>query len=288
MAAVLRATDVWAARRRRVGELRARYGFARQLLDFYGALLGVQEAAFVEAQSDSPSGDSLLAYISETVVARVVDVTVAAGPDRLRADVLRLVQAGDAPGVVRAWMDGDAQHPVERFLARASLQPVLEALGPDAGAVCRGTRDAHHCPSCGGPPQLSFFAIASEDLATGPRRLLCARCGTSWGYARMTCAGCGEDASARLIVFSERGTASGERGSVIRGLPGDPPAAAHRPVFPHLRIEACSSCRHYLLNIDLGADPAAIPEVDELSAVPLDLYAREHGYAKIVTNLMGF
>jgi formate dehydrogenase maturation protein FdhE len=43
-----------------------------------------------------------------------------------------------------------------------------------------------------------------------------------------------------------------------------------------------------LLNVDLLADPAAVPLVDEMSALPLDLYAREKGFAKITPNLMGF
>jgi len=34
--AVKTSTEVWAERRRRVAELRARRGFVRQLLDFYG------------------------------------------------------------------------------------------------------------------------------------------------------------------------------------------------------------------------------------------------------------
>jgi FdhE protein len=55
-----------------------------------------------------------------------------------------------------------------------------------------------------------------------------------------------------------------------------------------MRIEACDSCRQYLLNIDLAADPAAVPVTDELAALPLDLYARERGFSKITPNLMGF
>jgi len=90
------------------------------------------------------------------------------------------------------------------------------------------------------------------------------------------------------MFFSEHGTTSGERGSVVRGLPAGPAAAHHTSVFPHIRIEACDSCRHYLLGVDLAAEPAAVPLVDEMSAIPLDLFARERGYSKITTNLMGF
>jgi FdhE protein len=151
--------------------------------------------------------------------------------------------------------------------------------------------DKQHCPACGGLPQLSYFAIASEDLAAGGRFLLCARCQTSWGFARMTCPGCGEDSSARLSIFSEEGATSGERGSVVRGLQGklgDPIQPQLAPTLPHVRIEACESCRQYLLSIDLAADPSAVPEVDELCALPLDVYARERGFSKIIPNLMGF
>ena len=60
------------------------------------------------------------------------------------------------------------------------------------------------------------------------------------------------------------------------------------PVFPHLRVEGCTGCGRYLIDVDLGRDPAAVPEVDELVALPLDLYASEHSLSKITPNLMGF
>jgi hypothetical protein len=289
MAVAVAGTEVWEQRRRRVAELRVRHGFARQLLDFYGALLAVQEKTFVQAGQDAPPAAGLIAYVAEAVFPAVVDVGLAMGPDRLRADVVQRLEVGDARDILHRWMRGDEQHVVDRFLARASLGPVLEALGAAvARAVCEGPRDPQHCPECGGSPQLSWSAAPRDDLATGRRRLLCARCGAGWGYSRMTCAGCGEADSAKLKVFSEHGTTSGERGAVVRGLPAGPVAAEHRAVFPHMRIEACDSCRRYLLSIDLLSDPHAVPVVDELAALPLDLYAREQGYSKIVTNLMGF
>lgn len=288
MAVAITATNVWVRRRHRVGELRVRHGFARQLLDFYGALLSVQERAYHEAGAASPPAASLASYVAEVVVPSVLDVSVSTGPERMRSELIDRLETEDPRQIVERWIQGEDQSVVDRFLARASLGPVLEAADADVRAGCRGPRDARHCPECGGPPQLSYFAPAQEDLATGPRRLLCARCGASWGYARMTCAGCGEDSSAKLTIFSELGTASGERGSVVRGLPHGNAQAQHPAVFPHMRVEACESCRRYLLSIDLASDPQAVPLVDELAAIPLDLYARDRGFTKITTNLMGF
>ena len=286
--AVAIAGTVWMERRRRVSELRVKQGFVRQLLDFYGALLGVQEKAAADATSAAPSPADLSAFIAEVVAPGVIDVSVASGPERLRTQLLDRLEIEHPQPIVQGWIDGEEQPMVDRFFARACLEPVLEALGTPARAACRGVRDACHCPECGGPPQVSFFAPAQDDLASGPRVLLCARCAATWTYARMTCAGCGETESAKLTILSEHGTTSGERGSVVRGLPGGAAPVQHPAVFPHMRIDACETCHRYLLNVDLAIDAAAVPVVDEMAAIPLDLVARERGYSKITTNLMGF
>jgi len=92
--------------------------------------------------------------------------------------------------------------------------------------------------------------------------LECCRCGESWVHQRMTCAGCGEQTTAKLPIFT------------------DPDR------FPHLRADACETCRRYMITVDLRKEPEAVPVVDELVALPLDLYAQERGFAKIVPNLM--
>jgi formate dehydrogenase maturation protein FdhE len=288
-AAVAAGAPVWTSRRRRTAHLRGRYGFARELLDFYGALLGVQEQAYEEAIIAKPSAGELVAYVAEMVVPSVMNVSISAGPQKLRDAMMRQLGTG-AREIVAAWIRGEDQALVDRYLARASVGPVLEAF-PEAAASCIGVHDKRHCPQCGGPPQLSYFALANEDLAAGGRFLVCARCHDTWGYARMTCPGCGEDSSSRLPIFGEEGTASGESGSVVRGLQGKLSVnggSEHSPLFRHIRIEACDTCRTYLLSIDLASDPAAVPIVDELAALPLDLYARERGLSKITPNLMGF
>jgi formate dehydrogenase maturation protein FdhE len=52
-------------------------------------------------------------------------------------------------------------------------------------------------------------------------------------------------------------------------------------------VDACDTCGGYLLTVDLRRAPGAVPIVDELAAMPLDLYAREQGKHKLVPNLMG-
>jgi formate dehydrogenase maturation protein FdhE len=55
-----------------------------------------------------------------------------------------------------------------------------------------------------------------------------------------------------------------------------------------LRIAGCETCRRYLIEVDMAQDTGAVPEVDELAALPLDLYAADQGLTKVTPNLMGF
>ena len=120
-----------------------------------------------------------------------------------------------------------------------------------------------HCPKCGGLPQLSYFAVSGEALVSGPRYLVCSRCANNWIFSRMTCAGCGESNGSKLPIFQEQ------------------------EQLPHARVDGCQTCRKYLLTFDLRRDTRAVPIVDEIAALPLDLYARDQGLTKITPNLMG-
>src|SRR5260370_13217398 len=82
MAAVT--TGTYTDRRRRTEGLRHRHAFAREPLDFYGALLGVQEQAYEGAISARPPAHDLVAYTAEVVVPAVVDASLPAGPAMLR------------------------------------------------------------------------------------------------------------------------------------------------------------------------------------------------------------
>ncbi|HEV2282155.1 MAG TPA: formate dehydrogenase accessory protein FdhE [bacterium] len=287
----------WAARRARADVLRERYPFAREPLALYRALVDVQESAWSAARLDPPRGADVAGYVADRVLPGVIDVSAAAGPKTL-ADLLRAQFAGasiPARGeMIRRWLDGEERAPVERYLARASAGPVLEALGERAGDACgsggRPGGDEVRCPVCGGLPQLAYIAAPPDSLAAGPRSLLCSRCASSWAYPRLTCASCGEQDTAKLTVLAEEGT--DERtlsGSTVRGLRGrpDPGARGAEPRFPHMRIDACAACSRYLVSIDLGRDPRAVPVVDELAAIPLDLHAVDRGFTKVVPNLMG-
>jgi hypothetical protein len=191
---------------------------------------------------------------ADDVAPRIIRAATAFGP-RALADGVRGLDADEA---MAAWLAGEDLPPMQRFLARACLMPTPFEAGT-AGA------DERHCPRCGGLPQLSFRPVG-EPLVSEPRRLVCSRCAQAWSYSRAACAFCGETQGSQRTLYAEDG---GE-------------------LFPHLSVDACQTCSHYVIDVDLGRDREAVPDVDELAALPLDLYAADQGLTKITPNIMGF
>jgi len=302
----------WARHRPRAQVLADRYPFAAPQLALYTALVDVWDEGWDLLREERPDPLQIPLWTAERVVPGVVKATEAAGPKPLADATADLVAAGGLDDMLTAWLAGDELPPVERYLARASLTAPLVALDEDAGAACLGEpapRGERRCPRCGAAPQLSFRSETGEGLVSGRRHLLCSRCSHGWVHSASSCASCGETAGSKRTVFAEA-----QGGSAVRGFePGDfvrrprrgkaptddadaPPPEVSPPevsptlpsTFPHLRVDACATCERYVIEVDLGRDPLAVPEVDELAAIPLDLYAGERGLSKITPNLMGF
>jgi Protein involved in formate dehydrogenase formation len=259
-AAVAPTANPWPLRRERAAELAERYPHAAEMLRLYQALTVVQETAY-----RTPSPENLASFAVGHVLPGIIDATIEAGPRALRDGVIALYASANLEEMIQRWLDQQPLNPFETYLARASASPLLEAITPSParGEGQGGGFSSLHCPSCGGLPQLSYFAVSGEDLVSGPRYLVCSRCATNWVFSRMICAGCGESTGTKLPIFQEH-----ER-------------------LPHVRVDGCQTCRTYLLTFDLRRDTRAVPVVDEIAALPLDLFARDQGLTKIAPNLMG-
>jgi FdhE protein len=92
------------------------------------------------------------------------------------------------------------------------------------------------------------------------RSLICSLCAHEWEFLRATCPACGETRPEALPVYTPE-------------------------QFDYVRIEACDTCKQYLKAIDLTKNGLAVPIVDELATVPLDLWAGEKAYTKLCPNL---
>jgi formate dehydrogenase accessory protein FdhE len=148
--------------------------------------------------------------------------------------------------------------PLKDFIVRAFLQPYAEFLAARMPTLPLETT-YRICPLCGSPPLLGVLRPEGD----GAKRFLaCSFCLREWEFRRIFCPACGEDAEGKLPVY------------VVEQ-------------FPHIRVESCDTCNFYVRTIDLTKDGHAVVVVDDLSAIPLSLWAHEHGYTRLHANLLG-
>jgi formate dehydrogenase accessory protein FdhE len=146
----------------------------------------------------------------------------------------------------------------EELLGRILLEPYAELAAQQVTAASSDV-SGNLCPRCAARPLLGVLRPEGDG---GKRFLKCSFCSSEWEYRRIYCAYCGEDREQSLPVF-------------VAGK------------FPHIRVEACDTCRHCLRAVDLTKDGNAIPTVDDLAAIPLALWTEEYGYQRIHGNLLG-
>jgi formate dehydrogenase accessory protein FdhE len=145
-----------------------------------------------------------------------------------------------------------------QFFPRAFLQPYA-AYVAGRTAVPPVLATPRVCPLCGGRP---LFGVLRLEGDGGKRCMVCSFCAYEWEFRRILCPTCGEEEEKKLPVYVAE-------------------------QFPHLRVEACETCKFFVRTIDLTKDGYAVPVVDDLAAIPLTLWAHEHGYSRLQPNLLG-
>ena len=279
------ASSRWAQRQKRSKRLRVDHPHAAELLTFYEDLLALQEPLFAKANRSRwlgtvktagaprlyldrlparPRERAFMAFVknlpaSSTVTLQAIAERLIAEPAATRR-LLENFLAGHAIEAVAVTLDCAA--PPLEFFPRAFMQPVAEALVQRAGhgpADCGDARTS--CPYCGAAPLASVIRDGPE--IKGVRSLLCSLCTGEWSFLRSCCPNCREQRPVELEYHVT-------------------------DLLPHVRVEECRSCRTYLKAIDLRKNGLAVPEVDELASVELDLWAGEQGMAKLQKNVLGF
>lgn len=268
--------DKWDPRIQRATELAGRFPFAAEGLRFYERIASFQRSLYNglaagkgTPKKEMPAGSlrgelelfvllpwfasflSFIQNIAPAPLAQSASALSAAGGMRWE-EVLDEFWRADGNGAARS-LD-----PAEALIAWAFLQPYAEHLADQTQQP-----ELHDtpflCPVCSARPQVGVLRPLGDG---GKRSLICSLCATEWDFRRIVCTACGEEDVAKLPVYV---------------------AEEH----PHVRVEACDTCRYYIKTIDLTKDGRAVPVVDELAAIPLSLWAAEHEYTKVSTNLLG-
>ena len=233
----------------RATELAKIYPGASHLLSFYAGLAHLQKQVFDDVRSHGETNVRALACHFPALI----ELVRRSGPKTLADSGSKLTEE-----LLAEYWQGTAQpDPAAGFFARVLLQPYAEYLA-SRGDIHVDTTPST-CPFCNARP---VVAVLRGEGDGGKRSLLCSICGTEWLYRRVVCPSCGEENKDKLPIY----------------------IAAE---LDYVRVEACDSCQTYLKAVDLTKNGHAVPVVDEIATVALNIWAEEHGYSKIEPNLLG-
>jgi len=249
----------WDRRIARASELLQSQSSVAELLKFYQRLARFQKTVYESVASSADHDVSLLI----PHFAGLLQLVKESGSPSLKAAAATLEQssAEDRLELLRAvWQHEVESHDLSAesvFFAHALLQPFAEFLAEKNTSTTEASPPL--CPFCGARPQL---AVLRPEGDGAKRFLLCSMCGTEWFFRRLLCPNCAEENKDRLPVFTAR-------------------------EFDYVRVDACDTCRTYIKSIDLSKNGNAVPVVDELATVSLNLWAQENNYKKVQPNLFG-
>jgi FdhE protein len=265
----------WDARIGRAIELAGAHPFASEGLQFYERLARFQKSLYLEIEtacgrSKVPRApgtlrqefDPFLLLPRFSGFLSLIE-QIAPSPLSSSARELNALAGGHWQEILAEFWEAGLGSPVNLEPARALLswmflQPYAEYLADHTElAAPNGTPCV--CPLCGGKPQVGALRPEGDG---GKRSLICSLCGTEWPYRRIVCPACGEEDVHKLAVYTAK-------------------------EFSHVRVEACEACHSYIKTVDLTKDGHAVPVVDELATIPLNLWATEHGYLKLQSNFLG-
>jgi FdhE protein len=271
------AQNEWQRRIQRAEELAAQYSFAVEILLFYVSIARFQESLSRElaksfakpllASGSAASDSDWFARPLPPKLARqfgeFLSVVEQSGPTPLREAVRELRTGGEDSHsqLLTAFWNGAGAGALppgpHDFFARAFLQPYAVAIRSRSTLHYSGPAP-YLCPFCKRKPGLGVLRPLGDG---GQRSLVCSFCLAEWEFRRIVCPGCGEENHAQLPVYTA-------------------------DELKHVRVEACDSCRSYIKTVDMTKSGRAELIVDEMAAIPLDLWAEKQGYTKLQRNLL--
>jgi formate dehydrogenase accessory protein FdhE len=279
----------WDRRINRANELTSSYPFAAEGLRFYARVATFQKSFYAEIQkalagsskisSDRPLRDELDLFLLLPRFPGFLSVLEQIAPVPLARSAASLAQKGLAgwqhaiedfwyrdpelaAGIVEdsepRSANGKAATDSDWLLAWMFLQPYAEYLA-DHRETAKVDGTPSTCPLCGCKP---IVGVLRREGDGAKKSLICMLCAHEWVFRRIYCPACGEEREPQLAYYSA-------------------------PEIAHVRVDVCDTCHTYLKSVDLTKTGLAVAVVDELATIPLDLWAREHGYDKLQMNLLG-
>jgi FdhE protein len=250
----------WDQRIRRADDLAVEHPFAAEVLRFYSQVARFQKDLYAGMAGVTPDLHLLLPKFPA-----FLGLIANAAPEPMAQcarDLTKSEPAAWLDALNSFWSTAPQFQPLPgratELLLYIFLQPYAERLA-DQSEPMPPRETFGTCPFCSARP---LAGVLRPEGDGGKRSLICALCATEWNIGRIVCPACGEQDVEKLAVYTA-------------------------DELQHVRVEACDTCRYYIKTIDLTKDGNAVPVVDELATIPLNLWAQQHEYVKLHANLLG-
>ncbi len=183
----------------------------------------------------------------------LISIVLSCGPKDLR-QAARNFDQQTCDKAISNYRSGSDRKSVQSFFARVLLQPEVATQPEDSLSAEPGV-----CPRCGHLPQVGCMVVQGEGSAL---ELFCSLCFHRWRSVRGYCSVCKAKRDRKLAYFKAS-------------------------EFEHTQIQVCEICRHYLHILYSEKLSGAVPDVDEIAGLSLDVWAHKKGYRKVMPNLIG-
>jgi formate dehydrogenase maturation protein FdhE len=279
----------WDRRIRRANDLASSSPFAAEALTFYEHVAKFQKGLYANIQNalkgtkktpaTRPLRDELDLFLLLPQFSPFLSAIEHAAPKPLAQAASGLASQGPAgwqQAIEHFWFAGlensltppviegpsapgsSAENTAVSLLAWIFLQPYAEFLADHRESeVIDGTPST--CPLCGALP---IVGVLRSEGDGAKKSLLCMLCAHEWRFRRVYCPSCGEEREPQMAFYSA-------------------------PEIAHVRVDVCDTCHTYLKSVDLTKTGLAVPVVDEIATIPLDVWALQHGYRKLQLNILG-
>lgn len=229
---------------------------AAELLGFFQHVLSFQKEVYLALENSAPDWRGGIRVFYD-----LIELCENHGSEQIRerAQELRKMGQDSVENLIGNFLKQKTAEDTDRFFFLSFLSPYFERIAEKTSFDSQNWLKTI-CPVCGFKPYISL--ISDREEREGGRFLQCVLCGAEWVFNRNKCVNCGnEDDNALNYYFSEENKA--------------------------IQLQACDKCGHYIKLIDMRLDGLAVPKVDDLASLSLDLWAKEKGLVRFERNLFG-
>ncbi len=238
----------------RIPSLLKNYPESKEILDFYRHVLDFQLNVYKDLKDGDWRKNIKKLY-------ELLELCSQYGSQRLKEKTQEFLEKSqeELQRAVGEFLKEKSAPYEERFFFISFLNPFM-SKGAEKAEIDKTGWLKNKCPFCGFKAVVSYLSDTEE--VQGGRFLVCQVCNSEWLYNRAECVRCSNNEDSELHYFYDEDKKA-------------------------VQIQACDRCGTYIKVVDMRIDGLAVPLLEDIASLSLDLWASQQGYVKFEKNVFG-